>query len=95
MNWLHFSLWVCGIYMLYYLVIILTDLARGRSPTKYAAQELSFPGDVRPERVNAEDHAPSPKPQPSMIASGGKTLKETFGLARQDMLVYTRAVSFG
>jgi len=95
MNWLHFSLWVCGIYMLYYLLVILTDVARGRSPTKSEANELSFSGDVRPELLKAEDHAPAAKPQQSMIASGGKSLKETFGLARKDMLVYTRAVSFG
>lgn len=95
MNWLHFSLWVCGIYMLYYLVIILTDLARARSPTQAVIHELSFSGDVRPELLKAEDHAPAAKPQQSMISSGGVSLKETFGLARKDMLVYTRAVSFG
>jgi len=95
MNWLHFSLWVCGIYMLYYLVIILTDLAHGRSPTKTNGHELSFSGDVRPELLKPQDHAPAAKPGPSMIGSGGISLKETFGLARKDMLVYTRAVSFG
>ena len=95
MNWLHFCLWVCGIYMLYYLVIILTDIARGRSPTKSGTNEISFSHDARPELLKAEDHAPAAKPEPSMIASGGKSLKETFGLARKDMLVYTRAVSFG
>jgi hypothetical protein len=94
MNWLHFSLWVCGIYMLYYLVIILSDLARGRSPTKTNSNELSFSEDVRPELLNPEEHAPSKKPEQSMIASGGKSLKETFGMARKDMLVYTRAVSY-
>lgn len=95
MNWLHFSLWVCGIYMLYYLVIILTDLARGRSPTKSDVNEIAFHADVGPEMLRAEDHAPAKKPEPSMIGSGGVSLKETFGLARKDMLVYTRAVSFG
>jgi len=95
MNWLHFSIWVCGVYMLYYLVIILTDLARGRSPTQKNDHELSFHADVRPELLKAEDHAPAAKPEPSMIASGGISLKETFGMARKDMLVYTRAVSFG
>ncbi len=95
MNWLHFCLWVCGIYMLYYLIVILTDLARGRSPNKAATHELSFSADVRPELLKAEDHAPAAKPEPPMITSGGKSLKEIFGLARKDMLVYTRAVSFG
>lgn len=95
MNWLHFSLWVCGIYMLYYLVIILTDLARGRSPTKSNVHEISFSADVGPVLLKPEDHAPAAKPEPSMIGSGGISLKETFGLARKDMLVYTRAVSFG
>lgn len=94
MNWLHFSLWVCGIYMLYYLVVILADLARGRSPTKSNTNELSFSENVKPQLLNPEEHAPSPKLEPSMIASGGKTLKETFGMARKDMLVYTRAVSY-
>lgn len=95
MNWLHFSIWVCGIYALYYLVIILTDLARGRSPSKTNDHELSFSADVKPELLKAEDYAPAAKPSPSMIGSGGVSLKETFGLARKDMLVYTRAVSFG
>jgi hypothetical protein len=94
MNWLHFCLWVCGIYMLYYLTIIFTDLARARSPTKTASHELSFAEDHGPELLNVADHAPAAKLQPSMIASGGISLKETFGLARQDMLEYTRAVSF-
>ncbi|MFS2185626.1 hypothetical protein ACCC92_03070 [Mucilaginibacter sp. Mucisp84] len=95
MNWLHFCLWVCGIYMLYYLVIILADLARARSPTRPDTQEIYFSEDVKPELLKAEDHAPAAKPQQSMIGSGGVSLKEAFGLARKDMLVYTRAVSFG
>jgi hypothetical protein len=91
MNWLPFTCWVGGIYLLYYLVLVLTDLARGRSPTTAAGQELSF----APELVDAAAHAPAGKPQPAMMASGGVSLKETFDLARKDMLVYTRAVSFG
>jgi hypothetical protein len=94
MNWLNFSFWVCGIYMLYYLVIILTDLARGRSPIKSNENELSFSEDGRPALINPEEHAPQPKAAPSMIASGGKSLKDTFGMARKEMIVYTRAVSF-
>lgn len=94
MNWLHFSYWVSGIYMLYYLVIILTDLARGRSPTKFSENELSFSEHQKPELLNPEDHAPSPKPEPSMIASGGIGLKEIFTMSRKDMLVYIRAVSY-
>jgi hypothetical protein len=94
MNWLHFSLWVCGIYMLYYLVVILADLARSGSAVKSSVNELSFSGHAGPELLNADRHGPPPKPEPSMIASGGKSLKDTFSLARQEMIVYTRAVSF-
>jgi len=90
MNWLHFCLWVCGIYMLYYLTIIFMDLARARAPAGTPVNELSF----SPEVLKTAEPVSRAKPQPSMIASGGRSLKETFRLARQDMLVYTRAVSF-
>lgn len=97
MNWLHFSLWVCGIYMLYYLIQILIDTARsGRSSTNQpGGVQLTFSEDVRPELLQHDEQAASQsKREPSMIASGGVSVREIFGLARKEMIVFTKAVSY-
>ncbi|WP_184549834.1 hypothetical protein [Mucilaginibacter sp. FT3.2] len=51
MNWLHFGLWVTGIYILYYLVNILIDNAiASRSPDgKEITKELTFMVDEKPQ----------------------------------------------
>jgi hypothetical protein len=54
MTWLHFMLWVTGIYFLYYLAIILLDLKGGKARTetgKAMSYELSFSEPVAAEKV--------------------------------------------
>lgn len=96
MNWLHFILWVCGIYTLYYLTLILVDIARsGHSPTAAIGHELTFAEDVRPQVLDPGEHVVlQTKREPAIIASGGVSVKDMFGLARKEMIVFTRAVSF-
>lgn len=96
MNWLHFTLWVCGIYALYYLILILFDVARSsRSPALSGPGELTFAEDVRPQVLDpGELVALQTKREPAVIASGGVSIKDMFGLARKEMIVFTRAVSF-
>ena len=56
MSWLHFLLWVAGIYLLYYLANILYDVAgAGRHPPEAAAgNELSFVDNHRPTQLEPE-----------------------------------------
>ncbi|MBS1500690.1 MAG: hypothetical protein JST32_01420 [Bacteroidetes bacterium] len=108
MNWLHFFLWVAGVYALYYLVMILTDLAGGKgSPAKSFSPELTFSEAVPPAflKYNAEveadrDEIPAgggtklKKQAPEVIASGGVSLRDLFSLARQEAIIYTNSVGY-
>jgi hypothetical protein len=98
MNWIHFSIWVAGLYLLYYLVVILLDVAAGkRNPAPTASGELTFSEPVHPQQLQHQpDHEPTPeaKVTPEIIASGGVTLKDFFRLAKQESIIYTKPVSF-
>jgi hypothetical protein len=95
MNWIHFFFWLTGIYSLYYLAVILLD--RGaRPPAKAAGAELTFSETNLPQQV---EHLPAQLPvqkraEPATTGSGGVNLKSLFGLAREEAILYTRAVSF-
>jgi hypothetical protein len=98
MNWIHFLIWLAGLYISYYLVVVLTDSAlRGKTASGPASNELTFSEDISPKSI---EHLPDkplitePKPAPAIIASGGVSLKNLFGLAREEAIIYTKAVSF-
>jgi len=108
MNWLHFFFWVAGIYALYYLVVILTDLTGGKkNSAKSLSPELTFSEAAPPIslKYNAEieadrDEIPAgkgtiaKKQAPEVIASGGVSLRDLFSLARQEAIIYTNAVGY-
>jgi len=108
MNWTHFLLWVAGLYTVYYLAIVLIDLAGGsRNPAEpHATQELTFSESVSPTQLQHEPAAGSTaknttvaasvqrRAEPEVIASGGVRITELFRLAKQDSIVYTQSVSF-
>ena len=59
MNWLNFLLWIAGIYALYYLVIMLKDIAgcRGSPATKLPADETGkTPIQQHPHPENSVPH---------------------------------------
>jgi hypothetical protein len=96
MNWLHFLYWTAGLYTLYYLAVILLDNTR-KGEVKTISNELSFSETVIPQKI---EHLPD-KPKeilsriaPPIIASGGVSLKDLFGLCREEAIVYTKSVSF-
>jgi len=98
MNWLHFLLWLAGLYIVYYLVVILTDNAmRSKTASGPASTELTFSEDILPKSI---EHLPDKlviperKPSQAILASGGVSLKNLFGLAREEAIIYTKAVSF-
>jgi hypothetical protein len=95
MNWIHFSGWVAGLYSLYYLAVILIDLAGTKNvPAAALTHELTFSEQVetqKPEHRPEEDARPSGM---AMIASGGVPIKELFSLARKELIVYTKSVSY-
>ena len=112
MTWLHFLLWITGIYGLYYLANILYDLSfSARSAdVMTTTNELSFVETHQPQKLehsppaNAEPaKEPGPasvganskiKKEPEIVASRGVTLKNVFNLAREESIIYTKAVSF-
>lgn len=102
MNWTHFLLWLAVIYSLYYITIILLDLAATkRNSIAGGKPELTFTEQVTPVRLNNStetkpDLKPkSGKPEPAeVLGSGGVPLSDLFRLARQDAIIYTRAVSY-
>jgi len=97
MNWLHFIFWTAGIYLLYYPAMILYDLkTSGTAAPKSALNELTFSESVLPQQVEhlPDKPAEEPKTKSPIIASGGVTLKNLFGLCREEAIIYTRPVSF-
>jgi hypothetical protein len=108
MNWLHFLLWIAGIYGVYYTVIIVLDLTKGkRSPAvKSGVHELTFSEVQQPQKLehnsgndlksNAVSTAKGKKAyqNPEVMGSGGVSIHELFTLARQDAIAYTKSVSF-
>ena len=105
MNWLHFSIWVAGLYLMYYLVVILLDVAASkRAPAAQSnSGELTFSETVQAQKLQHEpDEEPPPpeaakaaeRPRPGVIATGGVSLKDFFNLAKQESIIYTRPVSF-
>ena len=97
MNWLHFILSTAGIYLLYYLVMILYDLKTSGSATPNSARnEWTFSESILPQQVEylPDQPAEAPKTKGPIIASGGVTLKNLFGLCREEAIIYTRPVSF-
>ena len=96
MNWTHFLLTVAGLYALYYLALILADVAGGkRAPAGSSlTHELTFSEQVETQKL---EHKPDEEVRPSgnaMIASGGVPIKELFSLARKELIVYTKSVSY-
>ena len=104
MNWLHFSIWVSGVYMLYYLVVILLDVAANkRAPAHAVSCELTFSEPVQPKQLQhepdeevlpAETTKAAERPRSGITATGGVSLKDFFNVAKQESIIYTRPVSF-
>lgn len=100
MNWLHFLSWVSGLYLFYYVALILFDYSRHKRPPAAVSGELTFTEDILPKKI---EHLPdktesspkqAPKTEPAIIGSGGVSLKNLFGLCREEAIIYTRPVSF-
>jgi len=110
MNWLHFLLWVGCLYALYYLVVILLDVAgANRAPAENSmTQELTFSEPVMATKLNHDDGntqtagtksrldepGNAKNAEPEIIGSGGVAINNLFALAKQEAIIYTRSVSF-
>ena len=109
MNWLHFFLWIAGLYALYYLIVVLIDLAgsSGKPIAGTAAQALTFSEHVAPVQLQHQPVAESAdnktglheenilqQPKKEVITSGGVSLSELFSLARKEAIIYTNSVSY-
>jgi hypothetical protein len=109
MTWLQFLLWVAGLYTLYYLLIILLDMS-GKDRVKAGeamTHELTFSETVEAQKLEPEEVSDTKGPttfsgerklqqtaEPSMVGSGGVSLKSLFSMARDEVILYTRPVSF-
>ncbi|WPU99094.1 hypothetical protein SNE26_24075 [Mucilaginibacter sp. cycad4] len=93
MTWLKFTLWVSGLYILYYTALIFWDRLRaGKADTSEGKHELTFVEHIEPVKSFIEDLL---DPQTSPIVShGGVSLKQMFNLAREEAIEYIRPVSF-
>ena len=95
MNWIHFSLWVAGIYTLYYLSVILIDLAGAKNvPAAASTNELTFSEEVPTQKLEHRAEEETNPTGNAMIASGGVPIRELFSLARKELIVYTKSVSY-
>lgn len=101
MNWLHFISWVAGLYLLYYIALLVFDVSRSSATKVPTNGELTFSEDLPPKKIaHLPDRTENPppkhvtRPEPAMIGSGGVSLKNLFGLCREEAIIYTRSVSF-
>jgi arginine exporter protein ArgO len=93
MTWIKFALWMGAIYLIYYALMILWDYLRsGRQPAAENAHELSFEEHVEPVREIPDGSAEIY--DASVLSSGGVSLKQLFNLAREEVIEYTRPVSY-
>jgi hypothetical protein len=97
MNWTHFLLWLAVGYGLYYLFVILTDLARIKRQDVAGAirHELTFSEQVTPVQLVPQTVEPKKSTNENeVIGSGGVPITDLFRLAKQEAIIYTRGVSF-
>ncbi|GAA4339744.1 hypothetical protein GCM10023149_50660 [Mucilaginibacter gynuensis] len=94
MIWIKFSLWLLLLYGFYYAVVIGWDYHRLRKPPAGSGdEELTFMADE--DKAQTIPDAPSSGDIASaVIASGGVSIRQTFSLAREEAIEFTRAVSF-
>jgi hypothetical protein len=93
MNWIKFVIWLCGLYTLYYVVVILWDILKSaRPPVETGPDELTFVEHIEPARPETE--AISEPHGSAMISSGGVSLQQLFMLAREEAVEFIRPVSF-
>lgn len=94
MTWINFFTWLLGLYAAYYAALILWDHLRHRhSYAREEKHELTIVEEVVPQKSQPEETVADPKQSP-LVSSGGVHLKELFNLAREEVVEYTRAVSF-
>lgn len=97
MNWTHFLLWLAGGYSLYYLIVILADLARSKRQGAVSGNphELTFSEQVTPVLLATQVVEPAKSTNKNeLFGSGGVPITDLFRLAKQEAIVYTRSVSF-
>jgi hypothetical protein len=93
MTWIKFTLWLSGSYTAYYAALILWDFIRnGRKPAGSDTHELTFVEHIEPARAEI-DTVPEFYPS-AVISSGGQSLKQIFNLAKEEVIEFTRGVSF-
>jgi len=93
MTWIKFALSLSGIYAAYYAALILWDVIRnGRRPPGNDIHELTFVEHIEPVRAEI-DAVPEFYPS-AVISSGGQSLKQIFNLAKEEVIEFTRGVSF-
>jgi hypothetical protein len=94
MTWIKFAVWLLGIYTTYYAAIIFWDQLRNkRSNTQNDKHELTFVEDIEPIKSHIDEPSTLGR-ESSVDSSGGVSLKQMFNLAREEVIEYTRAVSF-
>ncbi|GAA4331758.1 hypothetical protein GCM10023149_37740 [Mucilaginibacter gynuensis] len=91
MTWIVFALWMSGIYLMYYAVLIIWDLRRHKNKNALSGTaELTFE-EFLPPRLEI----PNPgMPVNAMFSSGGVGLQEIARLCEEEAIEYTKAVSF-
>ena len=93
MTWIKFIIWLCGLYVAYYFLIILWDMLKRRPSSAHpGANELTFAEHIEP--VAALPEVTEPEMGDPVVSSGGVSLKQIFNLAREEAIEYIRPVSF-
>jgi hypothetical protein len=94
MTWIKFLTWLFGLYTAYYSALIFWDQFRSKNAdTQNEKHELTFAEEVVPIKPHLDENSPDRK-QYSVYSSGGISLKQMFNLAREEVIEYTKPVSF-
>ena len=93
MTWIKFALWLSAFYAFYYGALFLWDYLRAGKTLKVdGPHALTFVEHSDPVLAVSE---PATEYYPTaVVSSGGVSLKQLFNMARDEAVVYTKAVSY-
>lgn len=107
MNFIQFSIYLSGLYLIYYSLNVLYDIFILKIPesksNKTKIREISFPHATVPIQVSditeAQDteevfHTPGSLSSGAVESTGGVSIKELFSLAQNDLIEFTKAIPY-
>jgi len=96
MNWLHFFLWLIGLYSTYYILNIVFDIFFSKviiDSADQTIQAISFDEEHITKKMEQKQKPPKMIP-PASVALGGVTMEKIFLMSQAETIDLVRGVTF-